>query len=103
MRSYEKLLTKPHWIIALSSDKNTESLLKQPRRKNLLCFETLLYWHGGGLVLALPLNIFDHIPGKGLRTRSKIYRCDSDKTAMVAHDLVTSKCQIKVNYKLTNR
>lgn len=28
-------------------------------------------------------------------TRSKIYRCDSDKAAMVAHDCVTSKCQTK--------
>ena len=30
-----------------------------------------------------------------LKTRSKTYRCDSDKAAMVAHDHVTSKCQQK--------
>ena len=35
-------------------------------------------------------------------TRSKIYRCDSDKAAMVAHDLVTSKCQTKVKYEWNN-
>ena len=33
------------------------------------------------------------------KTRSKIYRCDSDKAAMVAHDLVTSKCQTEVKYE----
>ena len=36
------------------------------------------------------------------KTRSKIYRCDSDKAAMVAHDLVTSKCQKKVKYEWNN-
>ena len=29
------------------------------------------------------------------QTRSKIYRCDSDEAAMVAHDLVTSKVKQK--------
>ena len=29
-------------------------------------------------------------------TIAKIYRCDRDKVAMAAHDLVNSKCQTKV-------
>ena len=36
------------------------------------------------------------------KTRSKIYRCDSNKAAMVVHDLVTSKCQTKVKYEWNN-
>ena len=28
---------------------------------------------GGSLVLALPLNIFDHIPGKGWRKRLQLH------------------------------
>ena len=32
-------------------------------------------------------------------TRSKIYRCDSEKAAMVAHDHITSKCQSKLKYE----
>ena len=39
---------------------------------------------------------FMYVFGKlSIETRSKIYRCDSDKAAMVAHDHVTSKCQTK--------
>ena len=37
-----------------------------------------------------------------LLTRSKIYRCDSDKAAMVAHDHVTSKCQTKFKCESNN-
>ena len=49
--------------------------------------------HPSGLSVNINTGIDDILISN--LTRLKIYRCDSDKAAMVAHDHVTSKCQKK--------